>query len=194
MSRPTLLTFPELCERHLDLRPLRGRSSGLVRCIFHDDCTESLSIDLIRGLFHCFGCDVGGRIRRFAKLVGEASSPAPENQMVSPRDWLEEARAIAYVEGLRQRQRLEAYRDYIAACDALRHLGRNIQMARAGASQFDPDSEETWERLHNIAIAEVTFAAAEVELDDLILGFRFADDASPIRLPNPAHVTIVTVG
>jgi len=187
-------TFTELCERHLDLRPLRGRSCGLVRCIFHDDSTGSLSVDLTGGLFHCFGCDVGGGLRRFAELVGEASSPAPENQTVSARDWLEEARAIAYVEGLRQRQRLEPYRDYIAACDALRHLWRSIQIARAHTSQLDPDSEETWEHLRDIASAEAIFAAAEAELDDLILGFRFTDGGSDIRLPNPARVTIVAVG
>jgi hypothetical protein len=124
--------------------------------------------------------------------VGEASSwTAREGR---PRDWLEDARAIAYVEGLRQRQRLQPFRDYIDACDALRHLWRAIQIARAQASQLDPDSEETWERLHGIASAETTFVAAEAELDDLILGFRFADDASPVRLPSPARVTIVTVG
>jgi len=186
--------FTVLCERHLDLRPLRGRSRGLVRCIFHDDSSESLSIDLTRGLFHCFGCDIGGGVRRFAELVGDGSLPAAENRMVPPRDWLEEARAIAYVEGLRHRQRLEPYRDYIAACDALRHLWRSIQIARAHTSQLDPDSEETWERLHAIASAEAIFAAAEAELDDLTLGFRFTDDGSVLRLPNPARVTIVTVG
>ena len=192
--KPKQTIFAELCGRYLDLGPLRGCLRGLVRCPFHDDSTESLSIDLTRGLFHCFGCDVGGGVRRFAELVGNASSPAPENQMVSPREWLEEARAIAYVEGLRQRQRLELYRDYIAACDALRHLWRSIQIARAHTSQLDPDSEETWERLHAIASAEAIFAAAEAELDDLTLGFRFTDDGSVLRLPNPARVTIVTVG
>ena len=191
--KPIQTTFAELCERYLDLRPLRGRSRGLVRCIFHNDSAESLSIDLTRGLFHCFGCDIGGGVRRFAELVGE--SPASMVRKSQPaRDWLDEARAIAYVEGIRQRQRIEPYRDYIAACDALRHLWRSIQIARAHTSQLDPDSEETWERLHTIASAEAIFAAAEAELDDLILGFRFTDDGSVLRLPNPARVTIVTVG
>src|SRR5262245_43722088 len=108
-------TFAELCDRHLDLRPLRGRARGLVRCIFHHDDTESLSLDLGKGLFHCFGCDVGGGAKRFAALVGEASgSLVRENRPGPARDWLDAARAIAYVEGLRQRQRIEPYRDYIA--------------------------------------------------------------------------------
>jgi len=110
------------------------------------------------------------------------------------RGWLDEARAIAYVEALRQRQRLEPYRNYITACNSLRHLWRAIQVARAHVSQLDPDSEETWERLNSIAIAEATFAAAEAELDDLILGFRFTDDEQPSRPLSPARVTIVTVG
>src|SRR5262249_484366 len=44
---------------------------GLVRCIFHAEQTPSLSIDTERGLFHCFGCGVGGGVRKFAELVGE---------------------------------------------------------------------------------------------------------------------------
>ena len=168
---------------------------GLVRCIFHDDSTESLSLDLERALFNCFGCGVGGGAKRFAELVGEASwSMVHEDRPGPARDWLDEARAIAYVDGLRQRQRLEPYRDYIAACDALRHLWRSIQIARARTAQLGPDSEETWERLHDIAIAETTFVAAEAELDDLILGFRFTDDERSPRPPSPARVTVVTVG
>ena len=38
---------------------------------------------------------------------------------------------------------LEPYRDYITACNALRHLWRAIQVARAHAAPLDPDSEET---------------------------------------------------
>ena len=44
---------------------------GLVRCIFHQEKTASLSIDLRREVFHCFGCGVGGGNRKFAELVGE---------------------------------------------------------------------------------------------------------------------------
>ena len=66
----------DLFGRYLDLRPLRGRDRGLVRCRFHEDHTASLSVDLVRGLFHCFGCGVGGGVRRFAELVGENSAAA----------------------------------------------------------------------------------------------------------------------
>jgi hypothetical protein len=193
MSRPA--TFAHLCERHLDLRPLRGRSRGLVRCIFHDDSTESLSLDLARELFHCFGCDVGGGAKHFAELVAEAPTWAARDARPAPaRDWLDEARAIAYVEALRQRQQLEPFRDYIDACDGARHLRRAIQVARARAAQLDPDSEETWERLRDVAHAETTLAAAEAELDDLILGFQFRDGGRSTRLPSPARVAIVTIG
>ena len=58
--------------RHLDLAPLRGRRRGSVRCIFHQERTPSLSVDLDRGLFHCFGCGAEGGVRRFRELVGES--------------------------------------------------------------------------------------------------------------------------
>jgi hypothetical protein len=44
---------------------------GLVRCIFHPEKTASLSIDTERGLFHCFGCGIGGGVSAFALAVGE---------------------------------------------------------------------------------------------------------------------------
>lgn len=60
--------FRALLERQgISLAQPRGR----VACLFHQDTTPSLSIDTERGLFHCFGCGVGGGVRDFARLVGE---------------------------------------------------------------------------------------------------------------------------
>jgi hypothetical protein len=56
-----VISAEELLSRYLDLSPLRNRRCGLVRCIFHrPDRHPSLSIDLDRGIFHCFACRVGG--------------------------------------------------------------------------------------------------------------------------------------
>ena len=63
-------------ERHLDLTPLRARATGVVACIFCPPGKRaSLSVDLARGLFHCFRCEIGGSARRFAELVGDAELP-----------------------------------------------------------------------------------------------------------------------
>ncbi len=43
---------------------VRG-TRGMGRCPFHDDSNPSLSIDLVRGLFICFGCGVKGSVYDF---------------------------------------------------------------------------------------------------------------------------------
>jgi hypothetical protein len=64
-----------LQQRFIDLLTCHGinirGSRFTVRCIFHPDGTPSLSINVERGLFYCFGCGVGGGIRDFSRAVGE---------------------------------------------------------------------------------------------------------------------------
>ena len=62
--------FSDFVHRHIPgFTPRNGR--GIVLCLFHVEKTPSLSIDLEKGAFHCFGCGVGGGVKRFAELVGE---------------------------------------------------------------------------------------------------------------------------
>jgi DNA primase len=62
--------FSDLVHRHLpEFTPRNGR--GVVLCVFHQEKTPSLSIDLEKGVFHCFGCGVSGGVKDFAQLVGE---------------------------------------------------------------------------------------------------------------------------
>ena len=72
ISVTTSLTWKE---RFTDLLARHGISMrgprGIVRCLFHQDKTPSLSIDIERGLFHCFGCGASGGVRKFAELLGE---------------------------------------------------------------------------------------------------------------------------
>ncbi|MCZ2076636.1 MAG: hypothetical protein LC130_16765, partial [Bryobacterales bacterium] len=42
----------------------RGRGY-MARCPFHDDSTPSLSVDPIKNVFHCFGCNAGGTVIDF---------------------------------------------------------------------------------------------------------------------------------
>ena len=44
----------------------RGRSVKAI-CPFHQEKTASMSIDVARGLYHCFGCGVGGDIFKFVQ-------------------------------------------------------------------------------------------------------------------------------
>src|SRR5713226_1884243 len=63
--------FLSLLERHVHRLTVRGtRASGL--CPFHQEKTPSFSIDIEKGVFHCFGCGLSGGVKKFAELVGEA--------------------------------------------------------------------------------------------------------------------------
>jgi hypothetical protein len=62
--------FLSLLEQHVHRLRIRGpRGTGL--CPFHAEKTSSFSVDVEKGVFHCFGCGVGGGVKRFAELVGE---------------------------------------------------------------------------------------------------------------------------
>jgi hypothetical protein len=45
----------------------------VARCPFHDDKHPSLSVSEDKGLFHCFGCGVGGDPIRFVELAEKVS-------------------------------------------------------------------------------------------------------------------------
>src|SRR5262245_15574688 len=100
---PAHRQFGNLFERHLDLTPLRGRPRGVTFCRFHPDRKHrSLSVDLERGLFHCFACGVGGGVFRFARLVGEvldtqnyAATYIPAASVLGQGLWLAKTQAWA---------------------------------------------------------------------------------------------------
>lgn len=70
MSSTLQERFHDLVHRHITgFTPRNGR--GVVLCIFHKEKTPSLSIDLEKCVFYCFGCGVTGGVKRFAELVGE---------------------------------------------------------------------------------------------------------------------------
>ena len=55
----------ELFEGVTTVRKVRGTFKAL--CPFHSEKTPSLSIDPVRGLYHCFGCGVGGDVFTFVQ-------------------------------------------------------------------------------------------------------------------------------
>lgn len=161
-----------ILERHLSLAPLRGRRRGLVACIFHKDPLPSLSVDLARGLFHCFGCGAQGGLRRFAELVGERHGLAPiRRRQESP---LQEARRsmarIAYREG----QRLAEWEPWYITADFIRRSDRAVTEARAAAMALGAEHPRAWRLLEMAARVEATARAIEAELDDILASGRVA--------------------
>ena len=55
----------ELFEGVTTVRKVRGSFKAL--CPFHTEKTPSMSIDPVRGLYHCFGCGVGGDVFTFVQ-------------------------------------------------------------------------------------------------------------------------------
>ncbi|MGH3112381.1 MAG: CHC2 zinc finger domain-containing protein, partial [Gaiellaceae bacterium] len=50
-----------------------GRLKGL--CPFHQEKTSSFTVDVAKGLFHCFGCGQGGDVYAFVRAVEALSFP-----------------------------------------------------------------------------------------------------------------------
>ena len=46
--------------------------NGMSLCPWHDDSIPSLSLNKEKGVFYCFGCQAGGNIAKFKKLLKEA--------------------------------------------------------------------------------------------------------------------------
>lgn len=141
----------ELFARHLDLSPLRHRPRGVVKCIFHRDRTASLSVDLDRGVFHCFGCGEQGGVKRFAELVGERPPRARADFVDNAHDV-----PVALRDERRRQGRMTTWADLSATMRALHALERLVEAARTHATE----SVQAWEILADAAEVE-TFAAAE---------------------------------
>jgi hypothetical protein len=179
---PTRYTADDLFGRHLDLAVLRGRR-GKVHCIFHEpDRTPSLSVDLDRGVFHCFGCGEQGGLRRFASLVGEAHTPRA--QVLPPESEVEEARHRLLRMALAQDARRAAWLPWWMANDVVRLNLNAARDARRWARVLGPDHPRTWPLLALAVRAETVALDAEAQLDAPLEEGRLLldvpDDIEPI--------------
>jgi hypothetical protein len=177
---PTPLDAHALFARHLDLAPLRGRARGLVRCVFHDDPSASLSLDVDRGLFHCFGCGVGGGFRRFAELVGE--SPRRDSDMVRTsapaRSLLQEARRRAAEQAEREGARAAEWAPWHHCAGFIRRSLQAVDEIRGGATALGPEHPRTWAALALAARVEDSALAIEAELDAILASGRMSGERS----------------
>lgn len=167
LPRTPLGDLGDLFRQHLDLSPLRGRGCGTVRCPFHgEDKHPSLSVDLDRGLFHCFSCGVGGGVKKFAELVGAASAggvrrsgPRESQRSRARRELLDRERWAAR----RRRRWLPAW----LAADHVRELMELVGGARAAVGHLG-ESPAAWAVLSFAAATEVEAFKTEAALDAFV--------------------------
>lgn len=143
--------------RHLDLTPLQGRRSGKVRCIFHEERTASLSVDLDALVFHCFGCGAEGGYTAFAVRVGEALPMVALAPLQEPTSW-----SVALEMAHRQKWADErVWRTYELA-DWVRQTRRAVAEVRCHATD---DTPECWALLTRAAHLEAVANHVEAQLD-----------------------------
>jgi CHC2 zinc finger len=161
-----------LFNNYLDLSPLRGRPRGVVRCIFHRDKTASLSVDVDKGVFHCFGCAQQGGLRRFAQLVGEVTA-APSRRPSPNESPLEEAQRLLRYEQRRQ-ERMEHWAELCSTMRELLCLERLISRARDHATALGPDSDRAWELLADAAVVQSFVDSVTSDIEGLLAAGRVA--------------------
>src|SRR5262249_9655362 len=158
--------------RHLNLAPLGGQARGLVACIFHEDRSPSLSVDLELGVFHCFGCGAQGGLQRFAELTGERTrdSKPPARRGHARSSLLATARRRAAQQVQRDVARAAEWAPWNDCADFIRSSRRVVDEARAVATTLGPDHPRVCRLLELAAEWERLVPAIEAELDDLLAG------------------------
>lgn len=76
-----MFRYYEVFASYLD-NVLPDKEEQTVRCIFHDDTTPSLSINLEKGLFYCHACHAKGNIDTFWRMVGETNPQKSLEELV----------------------------------------------------------------------------------------------------------------
>ncbi len=118
-----------------------GRSYMAI-CPFHEEKTPSMSVDRARGLYHCFGCGVGGDVFKFVQETGgvdfgEAldmlATKAGITLIRDPTEARQRGRRAAAVEALRRavdvyHQRLKKGDDAGPARAYLRNRGYDVDL------------------------------------------------------------------
>ncbi len=161
MSSALQQRFSNLVHQHIPgFTPRNGR--GIVLCPFHQEKTPSLSIDLERAIFHCFGCGVGGGVKDFARLVGEPwGSTRSENRAarVCRARFQAELQARAILERrAEERDKVlcadhrELYGEVLAAADLLNLFHRRPDLAEEFSALVVRTGREYGEALFKLSV------------------------------------------
>lgn len=159
----------DLFSRHLDLSRVRG-SRGVVPCIFHKDPTPSLSVDLDRGLFNCFGCGMKGGVRRFAEFVGELPAAVSRREVAPGESELQRARRRVMEDERRRQARMAEWWPYLRGMAWMHRQERAIQTVRATAA----DDEAGWSALDDAATLERYVESKTAEIEAILAVGRVA--------------------
>jgi len=162
--------FADLLRRHgVDVARLRS-GRGKVRCILpgHDDTTPSLSLDLERCLFNCFGCGRGGGLKALRELLGE--TPMALGPVSRPESDIQMARREAMQQELRTRERRTEWAPWECLNAYIRRSDVAVTAARGVATELGPNDARTWPLLELTAAVEREALALEAELDTLAVG------------------------
>lgn len=155
--------FCDLLQRHVHQLRIRGnRATGL--CPFHQERTPSLSINLEKGVFHCFGCGAGGGVKKFAELVGEpwGNTRSESRTAKARRARLQAERHAREILGRRAEERDKAlcaehralYGEMLAAKDLLSLFHRRPHLAAEFSELAANTEREYGDLLFKCAILE----------------------------------------
>ncbi|MGZ6869178.1 MAG: DNA primase [Frankiaceae bacterium] len=161
---------------YVHLRPAgAGRLKGL--CPFHEEKTPSFSINPLAGLYHCFGCGVGGDVIRFLRDIENLTFVEAVERLASRAGvelTYEGGRGVARAEVSRRQRLIDAHAEaarFYAGCldnaDALpaRRFLQERGFDRAAAERFDVGfAPSGWDALTK-HLMNMRFAA-----DDLVAG------------------------
>ncbi|WP_420612972.1 DNA primase [Candidatus Spongiisocius sp.] len=132
----------ELFEGVTTVRKVRGSFKAL--CPFHTEKTPSLSIDPARGLYHCFGCGVGGDVFTFVQETQglsfvEALEMLAERSGVvirrDPRAAQRRERRSRLIEAVAEAGRY--YRDRLKSADDAGHARSYVRGRKYGVDVVD---------------------------------------------------------
>jgi DNA primase len=155
--------FSDLVYKHLPRFTSRN-GRGVVLCLFHEEKTPSLSIDLEKAVFHCFGCGVGGGVKDFARLVGEPWNSTPNESRIAKTRRAhfqaeQQARAILQRRAEERDRQLcaahrELYGEALAAADLLGLFHRRPDLADEFSTLAVQTEREYGEALFHLSILD----------------------------------------
>lgn len=155
--------FSNLVHRYLpEFTSRNGR--GVVLCVFHQEKTPSLSINLEKGVFHCFGCGLSGGVKDFARLVGEpwGSTRSESGTAKARRARFQAEQQARVILGRRAEERdkalcaehRELYGEAIAAADLLALFWRRPDLAEEFSALVVRTEQEYGEALFKLTVLE----------------------------------------
>lgn len=104
----------EVVSRHVKLTRRGGNFVGL--CPFHQEKSPSFNVNPGKGIFHCFGCNVGGDVFKFLMMIEGLSFVEAVKELAGPAGVVIEERELTPAERRNLQRRATLYDVLEAAC------------------------------------------------------------------------------